>query len=453
MIRLNSLTIRCLQCGCYFEHDCSDFESDDDCDERQMGTQIGYHWECELQCPDCDAEGTINVDAWEYPLGIIDYHEGRSSGELEVAEYDIDLLQESDDESVDNPEKKQGCLPHSVTRPGIPTTTYLLYNTHPGVGNSTASVQSSVGGVIPDMGSFLNQSLQRIYDDFTSAINLKSPLENQKCLLYFTFVKGDPDEIKYSKKEHQQLYLLRYFYAYLIEYWYLYSKISLKSYSIFSIGCGCFIDLYGFLCIKDCKTAYEYYGIDCEDWPYKDLLSNPYMHGKFEKKSLSTCLVDFQKQGLDETLGKINVFVFPKTIEYMEDDDKGIHDISALAQCIEKTFFASSKIYLILNGMDSNFKDDEDRLDILRKSFMAIGYNSIETKYESSVFPQYFYQFFSGGLFIDGLLRTNIKNFCTCCSNHVGCIVNKKPKTSPIFETKYFHCKIIELVKYDSQCK
>ena len=438
MIRLNSLDIHCLHCGHYFNQDCSDFEADNDYDDRQMGTQIGYHWECELQCPNCGAEDIVNVDAWEYPLGFIDYHEGRSSGELEVAEYDIDLLQESDEESVDNPEQEQGCLPLSVTRPSIPTTTYLLHNTHPSVGRSTPAIQGVVGKMIPDMGTFLNQSLQRIYDDFISAINLNSPLEGQKCSLYFTFVKGDPDEIKYSKKEHQQLYLLRYFYAYLIEYWYLYSKISLskislKSYNIFSIGCGCFVDLYSFLCAKDCKTIYKYYGIDCEDWPYKDLVSNSYAHGIFEKKSLSTCIAEFQKQGLNETLGKINVFVFPKTIEYMEDDAENIHDISALALCIEKTCFASSKIYLILNGMDSNFKEDENRLDILRRSFMAIGYNSIETKYESSVFPQYFYQFFSGGLFIDGLLRTNIKNFCTCCSNHVGCNVNKKPKTSPIF--------------------
>ena len=188
MIRLNSLTIRCLQCGCYFEHDCSDFESDDDCDERQMGTQIGYHWECELQCPDCDAEGTINVDAWEYPLGIIDYHEGRSSGELEVAEYDIDLLQESDDdESVDDSEEEQDYSQHSVTRPSIPATTYLLHNVHPSADISMPSVQGSVGKMIPDMGAFLNQSIQRIYDDFIQIISRSSPLENQKCSLYFTF--------------------------------------------------------------------------------------------------------------------------------------------------------------------------------------------------------------------------------------------------------------------------
>jgi hypothetical protein len=391
MIRLNSLTIRCLQCGCYFEHDCSDFESDDDCDERQMGTQIGYHWECELQCPDCDAEGTINVDAWEYPLGIIDYHEGRSSGELEVAEYDIDLLQESDDdESVDDSEEEQDYSQHSVTRPSIPATTYLLHNVHPSADISMPSVQGSVGKMIPDMGAFLNQSIQRIYDDFIQIISRSSPLENQKCSLYFTFVKGDPDEIKYSKKEHQQLYLLRYFYAYLIEYWYLYSKISLKSYNIFSIGCGCFADLYGFLCAMDSNTTYSYYGIDCEYWSYKDLLPNPYMHGIFEKKSLSTCIADFQKQGLNETLGNFNVFIFPKTIEYLENE--WVNDVTALAKCIKQANLKNKTIYLILNGMEDLFEKDVERLDILKDAFISKVFYVEKELTKPNLLPNSFYE-------------------------------------------------------------
>lgn len=449
MIRLNSLDIHCLHCDHYFNQDCSDFEADNDYDNRQMGTQIGYHWECELQCPNCGAEDTVNVDAWEYPLGFIDYHEGRSSGELEVAEYDIDLLQESDEESVDNPEEEQGCLPHSVTRPSIPTATYLLHNTHPGVGNSTASVQSTVGGVIPDMGSFLNQSLQRIYDDFTSAINLKSPLENQKCLLYFTFVKGDPDEIKYSKKEHQQLYLLRYFYAYLIEYWYLYSKISLKSYNIFSIGCGCFIDLYGFLCAKDCKTTYEYYGIDCEDWPYKDLLSNSYMHGKFEKKSLSTCLVDFQKQGLDETLGNFNVFIFPKTIEYLENE--WVNDVTALAKCIKQANLKNKTIYLMLNGMEDLFEKDVERLDVLKDAFISKGFYAEKELTKPNLLPNSFYELSKWKKFPDDI-KHFLSKICEKSCMVGGCSALNKPNRAPILSVDHFQYKIIKLVKNDSQC-
>ena len=448
MIRLNSLDIHCLHCDHYFNQDCSDFEADNDYDNRQMGTQIGYHWECELQCPDCDAEGTINVDAWEYPLGIIDYHEGRSSGELEVAEYDIDLLQESDDdESVDDSEEEQDYSQHSVTRPSIPATTYLLHNVHPSADISMPSVQGSVGKMIPDMGAFLNQSIQRIYDDFIQIISRSSPLENQKCSLYFTFVKGDPDEIKYSKKEHQQLYLLRYFYAYLIEYWYLYSKISLKSYNIFSIGCGCFADLYGFLYAMDSNTTYSYYGIDCEDWPYKDLLPNPYMHGIFEKKSLSTCIADFQKQGLNETLGNFNVFIFPKTIEYLENE--WVNDVTALAKCIKQANLKNKTIYLILNGMEDLFEKDVERLDILKDAFISKGFYVEKELTKPNLLPNSFYELSKWKKFPDDI-KHFLSKVCEKCYMASGCSASNKPNRAPILSVDHFQYKIIKLVKNDS---
>lgn len=420
MIKLYSLTIRCLRCGCCFEPECSDFEAENDYDDRQMGTQIGYHWECELQCPDCRVEDTVNVNAWEYPEGIKNYDEIISTDIFDVTDWNVDVVGEGDDFDIAE-EIEDECADYALDESPV---------------------------FISDMQEFIDGSLKRMYEDFVDGISSQTPLTNGKCDLYFTFEKGSQDEIEYSKRKHRCLYLLRYFYSYLIEYWHLYTQISLESYKIFSIGCGCLLDLYGFLCSQK-ETFFEYHGIDVEDWEYRDLIPNLGPNVVFENKSLLHCLSDFQQDNLNETLGKFNVFIFPKTIEYLENDQR--NDVTVLAQYVNQTIFKENTIYLILNGMEDYFEKDVERLDVLKNAFISNGFHVEKELTKSNLLPNSFYELSNWKKFPDDI-KHFLSNVCEkCCV--AGCSASNKPNRAPILSVNHFKYKIIKLVKDDSQCK
>ena len=276
--------------------------------------------------------------------------------------------------------------------------------------------------------------------------NKKKFLLNGKCVLNFNFVPDSPDEIDYSRRDVQQLYLLCYFYAYLLQYIHLYSQIKLETYNIFSIGCGSLLDYYGFRYAQNKDDSYSYYGIDQYDWCYRDLIPNSNVES--HSKSLSQCISDFKQSGFNNNLGKFNVFVFPKSIEYLEDDEKGIHDLSQLAKAISKTDFEHDKIYVILNGMDNDIEDDEKKLDIIIEAFTSKDYTLKE--------PITSYNGEDKGLNVvcgdsDLQYPGNIKNLlsyiCDYCADKDSCSNYDNLKKIPMLKAKYFKYRIAELVK------
>lgn len=294
--------------------------------------------------------------------------------------------------------------------------------------------------------AFINNSLARIYNEFFLESQQKNFYINNKCVLNFTFVQGAPNNIDYSRRDIQQLYLLCYFYAYFLQYEHLYSQIELDSYNIFSIGCGSLIDYYGFRYAKPNDVSHFYYGIDQYDWSYRDLIPNS--NAKSHKKSLSQCISDFKQSGFNNNLGKFNVFVFPKSIEYLENDEKGIHELSQLAEAISETEFEYDKIYVILNGMDNDIEDDEKNLGLIMEAFTSknytlegpiISYNG-EDKGLNAVCGNSDLQY-----------PSNIKNLlsciCDCCADNDSGPSHDKLKKIPMLKAKYFKYRIAELVK------
>ena len=294
--------------------------------------------------------------------------------------------------------------------------------------------------------TFINDSLSKIYNEFFLESQQKNFYLNNKCVLNFTFEQDSLNNIDYSRRDVQQLYLLYYFYAYFLQYKHLYSQIVLESYKIFSIGCGSLLDYYGFCLSQNKDTSHFYYGIDQYKWCYGNLISNSNVNS--ETKSLSDCIKEFKSRGLDKTLGLFNVFVFPKSIEYLENNEKGIHELSLLADAIKQTEFKDNKIYLILNGMDNDIEKDEEKLNLIISAFSEKGFKLKE--------PIARYDGVKRGLNVvcgDNTLQypktiqNEIKKICNHCAGKGTCPINGSINDDPMLSAEYFKYRIAELVK------
>lgn len=99
MLELKKCHLTC--CNCHKEFDApEDLEVETSSEERNMGAQIGYTWVYEDECPKCHNQYGFEINAWEYPIGILDYDELEKNG-VEV-EYDVDIVQESEDDWNDS---------------------------------------------------------------------------------------------------------------------------------------------------------------------------------------------------------------------------------------------------------------------------------------------------------------------------------------------------------------
>jgi hypothetical protein len=213
------------------------------------------------------------------------------------------------------------------------------------------------------MKTYIDKFMCTVFNDFRENVN-NEVLCNLK---EFSFKNGhSPD---YTQEKNQQLYLLRYFPAYLTEYKYLYKKIiedtHLESINVLSIGCGSFIDFYGLIFAIKFYSVYlpyipvKYIGIDVIDWKYKDDFSN--------QKVSFVCdsIENFRLNNPDDT----NVLIFPKSLSELSDDvlDSFISNISI-------TEFISKRIYVISSVMNKGFTADEVKCKKIINAFHDIGY-------------------------------------------------------------------------------
>ncbi len=297
--------------------------------------------------------------------------------------------------------------------------------------------------------SFINENLEKIYNEFFLESQQKNFYSNNKCALNFTFEQNSLNNIDYSRRDVQQLYLLYYFYAYFLQYKHLYSKIELESYNIFSIGCGSLLDYYGFRYSKSNDVSHKYYGIDQYSWCYRDLIPNSKAVSR--NKSLADCIKGFRSQGLNQTLGSFNVFIFPKSIEYLENNEKGIHELSLLADAIKETKFKDDKIYLILNGMDKKIEEDVDKLHLIITAFKNCGFvlNGSMLSYDGEKCGL---NVFCGDntLQYPTPIQTSLKTICNYCANKNSCSFCNTLKGDPMLNAIYFKYRIVELVKEKS---
>lgn len=279
--------------------------------------------------------------------------------------------------------------------------------------------------------TFVDSFLSKIKSDFINYVNQCKKSGNSLCDVNIDF----REKVLYERKEIQQHYFLRYFYAYFLEYHYIYKKINLEKFNVLSIGCGPYVDLASlYFVIGKAKEKIKYYGVDPVDWNYKDDLEKAnsccFFHGTLDS---------YLKDG---DISEHNVFIFPKSMEYL--------DISLLVNKIEQTIFKEKRIYLILNGMEKNFESDEKKLDVLSCAFFDVGYReSGSLKREKNIAERF--------KDLPEQIQYTDKNWLTTlskeCVQKTKCFKECPLDRYPILKTTSFFYKIIRLEKYDSQCK
>ncbi|OIJ16354.1 hypothetical protein BKP37_06425 [Anaerobacillus alkalilacustris] len=201
------------------------------------------------------------------------------------------------------------------------------------------------------MENYIHKQLDAIYNDFKSEIDQLDEL----CSLHdLRFNYGHLPN--YFHSSIQQLYLLRYFPAYVFEYYRIFKKVIEFNhvdtpYKVLSIGVGSLLDYYGLeLAMKEVGLnvqEYAYYtGVDKVDWMYKDSLGN---HD-------CTFIAGDINQITPTILEEFNIIIFPKSIG--EFPETAFQDLMSL---LEKVNFSERKIVLISSIRDSQLTIDKDR--------------------------------------------------------------------------------------------
>lgn len=119
----------------------------------------------------------------------------------------------------------------------------------------------------------ITQYLQGIYED------LQSYVDNDVCLCKFKELNFEAGALPdYTDINIQQLYLLRYAFAYAFEYSGMYLDVlsqmdDANHISVTSVGCGSMIDYWSLIHTLEMKSKMDcsirYVGIDIIDWNYK----------------------------------------------------------------------------------------------------------------------------------------------------------------------------------------
>lgn len=139
--------------------------------------------------------------------------------------------------------------------------------------------------------NFWNGKIQEIYDQFIAELDRK-PKYCELCEV--SFHRGTPN---YASVVQQQLYLLRYFSAYLFEYFEAFNVLNDQideHINIVSFGCGSGIDGAAAECVF---PTCSYRGVDITQWDYW------FPNGDYEIESASDFIPTNE-----------NVFVFPKSL-------------------------------------------------------------------------------------------------------------------------------------------
>lgn len=164
------------------------------------------------------------------------------------------------------------------------------------------------------MKDFIAKKTQEIYEDFLANLRDADGLCRLKNLTYEGGNRPD-----YGDKFIQQYYMLRYFPAYLVEYFLMYKKLFRynflnSSLKVLSLGCGCGLDYWGL------HFAAQNRGVSLDDMVYRgvDIVKWNYRHNfnhhdvKILKKDIST-IPKFNRKDY-------NIIIFPKSIGEFPDD-------------------------------------------------------------------------------------------------------------------------------------
>lgn len=203
------------------------------------------------------------------------------------------------------------------------------------------------------MKSFIQSKMDEIFQDFINDINGMQTLCDLKTLRFNGGIIPN-----YNESYIQRLYLLRYFPAYLIEYYYMYGTLLNLNFikfplNILSIGSGCGLDYYGLVfALKhrgiSINENLNYTGIDIVDWKYKDDLGNP------NCRYIQTDINNFKI--ISEN--NYNVIIFPKSIGEFDTES-----FNKLLNTLEETLFLENDICILSSLREMHSEIDIERMN------------------------------------------------------------------------------------------
>lgn len=224
----------------------------------------------------------------------------------------------------------------------------------------------------------IEQYLQNIYED------LRRYVDNDVCLCKFKELNYEAGAIPdYEDINIQQLYLLRYAFAYAFEYSRMYIDVlsqmdDINSISITSVGCGSMIDYWSLVhalnnsCKTDCNI--KYVGIDKIDWKYK---IPPRQGDKvYSLVRNAADVFEINKEFISD------VYFFPKSISEFTDSELNAMANNFLEKKIQRNRFF---VCISLREDQGSMGRDMQKTKIIIE---AIGRNGFKTKWP---YNQYLY--------------------------------------------------------------
>ncbi len=189
------------------------------------------------------------------------------------------------------------------------------------------------------MRHIINEVVGSAFGDFTAMLEERGRLCDAKDFRFNEMAIPD-----YTDPFIQAFYILRYFPAYLVEYYDIYKELLeipkfANLFNVISIGCGCGLDYYGLeLALRDNdRTAADsvcYSGIDIVDWGYRNSFNNDDYDITIQN------ILDFNRlEDIDEHL---DVIIFPKSIGEFSDAD-----FTRLLRLFRRSTFDENELVII----------------------------------------------------------------------------------------------------------
>lgn len=295
----------------------------------------------------------------------------------------------------------------------------------------------------------ISDYLNNIFDKFSDYISESNKLCELKKVNFNNNQLPD-----YSKIHLEELYILKYDFAYGFEYKYIFSRILPQhkllgdpTLKILSIGCGNYIDYWGIASAvekKGLKSKIIYDGIDSIDWNYK-FEKRPQDSITFYRKDI----VDFLSE--HDTL-EYNCIIFPKSIGEFSNDA-----FRSICSNIKKIKFKTSiNLIVSLRSSQSHLEQDMARINDLVLSFKNNDHNKFSfPNYKkgvcSSLENKAIISYDSDFCFPENIKRviTSLSDYCVTFRNNNKTCSNCESALNryPILKTQNILYKIIRIEK------
>lgn len=202
-----------------------------------------------------------------------------------------------------------------------------------------------------EMEGFIDRKIRQVLSDFQQQAVEDGGLCVCKNL---TYAAGNAPD--YGNLLVQQNYMLRFFPAYLVEYYCMYKGLIRFNFlqdqlKVLSIGCGCGVDLWGLnFAVQDTggdpHERINYTGVDLTNWHYQDDL------GIAAAWFINQDITTWTEMDDDD----YNVFIFPKCIgEFPEPV------FNSICQIFENTQFTENRVCGLCSLMERGLEADQAR--------------------------------------------------------------------------------------------